>query len=293
MSTTRTTIYRRPAAARWLCLLLVLLGGVISTAHAQTRDVITFTGGAQDPKDPNIYVIDVGDVPVSNGTRNFSITLRRPQGASATEAATIQLREVASISDCYCLVTFEPGETEKTVSVEVEGYPCAYASGNLPAVFNVVYTERAEAEYQVLIVKMNTPAVESMELKQCTFATQLEVLQNAVTDLALDRIYRWGEYALLRLEFTTPVKIQPDSRYVLQIRETDHTGLAIDADDWGKSKIREVELTPLNGGSVCTQALFLYRPTDDELLNFLHGDGSVYDQTFRYDKSIYYTLSKI
>ena len=291
MSTTRTTIYRRPTAARWLCLLLVLLGGVISTASAQTKDVITFTGGAQDPKDPNIYVIDVGDVPVSNGTRNFSITLRRPQGASATEAATIYLREVSCYIDGYSTrptVSFAPGETEKTIDVVIPPYPTEYASGNLPCVFNVFAVEHAEAAYQVLVVKMNTPAQEWMELEECTLATPLEVLQTAVTDYGMSRVFRWGEYTLLRLEFTTPVMIQPDSRYVLQIRETDHTGLAIDADDWGQSKIREVELTPLNGGSVCTQALFLYRPTDDELLNFLHGDGSVYDQTFRYDKSIYY-----
>ena len=291
MSTTRTTIYRRPTAARWLCLLLVLLGGVISTASAQTRDVITFTGGQADPNDANIYVVDVGDVPVSNGTRNFSITLRRPQGASATEAATIYLREVSCYIDGYSTrptVSFAPGETEKTIDVVIPPYPTEYASGNLPCVFNVFAVEHAEAAYQVLVVKMNTPAQEWMELEECTLATPLEVLQTAVTDFGMDRLYRWGEYALLRLEFTTPVKIQPDSHYVLQVRETDHTGLAIDADDWGQSKIREVELTPLNSGSVCTQALFLYRPTDDELLNFLHGDGSVYNQTFRNDKDIRY-----
>ena len=276
----------------WLALL-VLLGGLLSPAFAQTRDVITFTGGAPDPNDPNIYVIDVGNVAVDEETwtRHFSITLQRPQGATATEAATIYLREVTCYGDDYSTrptVTFAPTETEKTIDVAIPPYPIDYASGNLPCVFNVFAVEHAEAAYQVLVVKMNTPAQEWMELEECTLATPLEVLQTAVTDYGMDRVFRWGEYTLLRLEFTTPVMIQPDSRYVLQIRETDHTGLAIDADDWGQSKIREVELTPLNGGSVCTQALFLYRPTDDELLNFLHGDGSVYDQTFRYDKSIYY-----
>ena len=275
----------------WLTLLIVLLlCGVISPADAQTRDVITFTGGQADPNDANIYVVDVGDVPV-NGVprmRSFSITLSRPQGTSATQRATIHLREFAPLSNCNLTVTFEPGETVKTVNVETSPYKCSYASGNLPVVFNVVYTEHAEAAYQVLVVKMNTPAQEWMELEECTLATPLEVLQNAVTDFGADRIYRWGEYALLRLEFTTPVKIQPDSRYVLQVRETDHKGLAINADDWGQSKTREVELKPLNAGSVCTQALFLYRPTDDELLNFLHGDGSVRDQTLRSEKEIRY-----
>ena len=274
--------------SRWLWAVALLLGAFTSL-QAQTKDVITFTGGHVDAKDPNIYVIDVGDVPVNSNTwmRYFPITIRRPQGATATQAATIRLREVIG-PDCYPTVTFEPGETEKTVNVAVAPYPCDYASGNLPAVFNVYQTEGAEAEYQVLIVKMNTPATEDQELEECTYATQLEVLQNGVTDFAMDRIYRWGEYALFRLEFTTPVKIQADSRYVLQIRETDHTGLALNADDWGQSKTHEVELTPVNAGSVCNHALFLYRPGDDELLNFAPIEGELYDFTFRNDKDIYY-----
>ena len=98
MRTTRTTIYRRPTAARWLCLLLVLLGGVISTASAQTRDVITFTGGHEDPNNPSIYVIDAGNVPAtiynpesyewSNVEEYFTVTLRRTNTA---HAATITL----------------------------------------------------------------------------------------------------------------------------------------------------------------------------------------------------------
>ena len=267
----------------------MLLLDVFTSLQAQTRDVITFSGGHADAKDPNIYVIDVGDVPVNSNTwmRYFPITISRPQGATATQAATIRLREVTG-PDCYPTVTFEPGETEKTVNISAPAYSCSYASGNLPAVYNVFQTEHAEAEYQVLIVKMNTPAAEGQELEECTYATQLEVLQNSVTDFGMDRIYRWGEYALFRLEFTTPVKIQADSRYVLQIRETDHTGLALNADDWGQSKTHEVELTPLNAGSVCDHALFLYRPGDDELLNFDHFEGGVYDYTFRNDKCISY-----
>ena len=89
-------------------------------------------------------------------------------------------------------MTFAPGETEKTIDVAIPPYPVDYGSGNMPAVFNVFYTEHCEAEYQVLVVKMNTPAMSEMVLKQCTLATPLEVLQNAVTDFAMDRIYHWA-----------------------------------------------------------------------------------------------------
>ena len=279
---------------RWLCLFaLMLMGGVILPASAQSKDVITFTGGAQDPKDPNIYVIDAGNVAVDEDAwvRHFSITLRRPQGTLATEAATIQLREVTcymDLSDVRPTVTFAPGETEKTIDVAIPPYPVDYGSGNMPAVFNVFYTEHCEAEYQVLVVKMNTPAMSEMVLTQCTLATPLEVLQNDVTDFAMDRIYHWGEYAIIRLEFTAPVKIEANSHYVLQVRETDHSGLAIDAEDWGLSKTREVELTPLNAGSVCNHALFLYRPAGDEMLNFAHSEGYVWNQMYSNDKEISY-----
>jgi len=68
---------------RWLCLFaFVLVGAGLSPASAQSKDVITFTGGAQDPKDPNIYVIDAGTQ--TNDNENIpevTLTLSRPLSA--------------------------------------------------------------------------------------------------------------------------------------------------------------------------------------------------------------------
>ena len=87
--------------SRWLCLLaLVLLGGVISPASAQSKDVITFTGGQADPNHPDVYVINVGDVPAptldpetyewSNFREYFTVTLRR---SNAVHKASITLKD--------------------------------------------------------------------------------------------------------------------------------------------------------------------------------------------------------
>ena len=196
MRTTRTTIYRRPTAARWLCLLLVLLGGVISTASAQTRDVITFTGGHEDPNNPGVYVIDVGDMPAKpqyddDGNalpQTITVTLSRPQGRNAQRAATVKLGNMRywDYGETY---TFEPGETEKTVEIGLEvlepsalyedengDYHGLYTwSGNIPEVFSVK-TTYAEAEYDVLMLKVNRTGGDPA--RQSTFATKLEVLQN-------------------------------------------------------------------------------------------------------------------
>ena len=50
--------------SRWLCffalMLINVVGWGISPVSAQSKDIITFTGGQADPRDPNIYVIDAG-----------------------------------------------------------------------------------------------------------------------------------------------------------------------------------------------------------------------------------------
>ena len=284
--------------SHWKGLLVAVLTAMLwTTPHSvqaqgsnAQRDVITFTGGAPDPNDPNIYVIDAGDVSADAETweRNFTLTLRRPKGATATQAATIEMRDVTSGEDRRIKVTFAPGETEKTIDVSALTYS-GTSSGNLPVIYSVHYTQYAAPEYQVLIVKMNSPALEAAE--PCTYATQLEVLQNSVTDFGSAVVERWGEYAVFRFQFTTNVKIQPDSRYVIQVREADHTGLAFDADDSGRIKTREVVLTPVNAGSVCDQALFLYRPSDDELLRDCdEGDGYISDNTLGDDNGISYRV---
>ena len=85
-----------------LMLLVTLFTALWVPTHvmAQTRDVITFTGGAPDPSNPDIYVIDAGEVPAtildpesyewSNVEEYFTVTLRRTNTA---HAATITLKD--------------------------------------------------------------------------------------------------------------------------------------------------------------------------------------------------------
>ena len=293
MRTTRTTIYRRPTAARWLCLLLVLLGGVISTAHAQTRDVITFTGGHEDPNNPGVYVIDVGDMPAKpqygdDGyalPQTITVTLSRPQGRNAQRAATVKLGNMRywDYGETY---TFEPGETEKTVEIGLEALePSAFYedengdyhglftwSGNIPEVFSIK-TTYAEAEYDVLMLKVNRTGGDPA--RQSTFATKLEVLQNTFgNDHANYSVERWGEYILFRFFLATDVKITNDSRYVINARFADHTGMGPDDDDYGLAQTHEVELHPINAGSVCSEAWYIYRPGPDEYFHSIEANRS-------------------
>ena len=293
MRTTRTTIYRRPTAARWLCLLLVLLGGVISTASAQTRDVITFTGGQEDPNNPGVYVIDVGDMPAKpqyddDGNalpQTITVTLSRPQGRNAQRAATVKLGNMRywDYGETY---TFEPGETEKTVEIGLEALePSALYedengdyhglftwSGNIPEVFSVK-TTYAEAEYDVLMLKVNRTGGDPV--RQSTFATKLEVLQNTFgNDHANYSVERWGEYILFRFFLATDVKITNDSRYVINARFADHTGMGPDDDDYGLAQSHEVELHPINAGSVCSEAWYIYRPGPDEYFHSIEANRS-------------------
>jgi len=77
----------------------------------------------------------------------------------------------------------------------------------------------------------------------------------------------WGDYILFRFFLATDVKIGNDSRYVINARFADHTGMGPDDDDFGMAQMHEVELHPVNAGSVCSEAWYIYRPTPDEYLH--------------------------
>lgn len=257
--------------SRWLMLLvLVLLGGLILPVSAQTKDIITFTGGQPDPNQPDVYVINAGpdDVVVDpdGGNDKIRIRLCRPQGATATHEASITLSNLNQPWDEGTTVTFAPGETTKTVEIETYQYAFEPYNGNAPAVFCVLSTSHAEAAYEAVIYNISRTATETAPV--CDFGTPLEVLQSL--DLAERELYafRWGKYLLLAFQFgdETYVKINADSRLVLQTRRTDHSGLPTDADDYGMSKTRNVVLTPINAGAVSNVALYLYRPSDDEYM---------------------------
>lgn len=114
-----------------------------STVQAQTRDVITFTGakvgtadaggsfisGAPSTEYPGVYVIDVGDMPAHPQKDDdgeiipqiITVTLSRPQGASAVRSASIMLKNMVNYD--YTTVTFAPGETTKTVELFATIFP--------------------------------------------------------------------------------------------------------------------------------------------------------------------------
>ena len=296
---TRTTFIQHVPAARWLWVLLVLLGGLLTPADAQTHDIITITSarvgaadaggtfktGAPSTEHPGVFVIDVGDMPAKpekDADGNYlglpvTITLSRPMGATAQRAATIKLGNMRFWGDGET-VTFEPGETTKTVELSIladpsdqyedengEWHDLFNWSGNIPEVFTIT-TTYADAEYDLLMLKVNRTGADAP--RQSTFATKLEVLQNTFgNDHANYSVERWGEYILFRFFLATDVKIGNDSRYVINARFADHTGMGPDDDDFGMAQMHEVELHPINAGSVCSEAWYIYQPTPDEYLH--------------------------
>ena len=285
--------------SRWLMLLvLVLLGGVILPASAQTKDIITFTGGQPDPNHPGVYVINVGDFPAttldpetyewSNVDDAFTVTLRR---SNAAHKASITLKD--PIMQGEFPVEFEAGESEKTITLGqaveyVSGNPSAW-SGHVPTIYFVSYTSYAESQYQVLILNTNRTGAD--EPRECTFETHLECLQSLQGfDRAFAQFSRYGEYCLIRFKMSTEVKVTADSRLVMDVRYTDHDGLSADADDYGMSKTREVSLTPINAGSVCDELWYLYKPSEDE---YLHSYNDTRNNKIDADKCIAYPIREV
>jgi len=280
MKTQEGSVLSSPALAgrecswcsRWLCALLVLLGGFLSPALAQTRDVITFTGGQADPRDPNIYIIDAGTQ--TNDDENIpevTLTLSRPQGASATHKASITLNNIMHWDEEGTTITFEPGETTKTVTMVLDAYANS-CGGNIPTLLGVLRTNYAEAGYQLLVINTNFIATEVPE--QSTYASNLELLREYPYAFLDTYTFRFGEYVGFKFGLNAACRITADSRLVLTVHYTDHTGLALDADDYGMSKTREVVLTPVNAGSVCDEAWYIYQPKDDEYMYSYHDDDN-------------------
>ena len=159
---------------RWLCLLAaVLLGGLISSASAQTKDIITFTGGQPDPNHPDVYVINAAPNDViadpNGGNDKIRIRLSRPQGATAAHEASITLSNLNQPWDEGTTVTFAPGETTKSVEIETYQYAFEPYNGNAPAVFCVLSTSRAEAAYEAVIYNISRTATD--EAPVCDFGT--------------------------------------------------------------------------------------------------------------------------
>ena len=303
---TERTLSSPPAAgraprqvSRWLCLFaFVLVGAGLSPASAQSKDVITFTGGQADPNQPDVYVINVGDFPAttldpetyewSNVDDAFTVTLRR---TNAAHKASITLKD--PIMQGEFPVEFEAGETEKTIKLSqaveyVSGNPSAW-SGHVPTIYLVSHTSYAESQYQVLI--MNTNRTGAAEPRECTFETHLECLQSLQGfDRAFAQFSRYGEYCLIRFKMSTEVKVTADSRLVMDVRYTDHDGLSADADDYGMSKTREVSLTPINAGSVCDELWYLYKPSEDE---YLHSYNDTRNNKIDDDKCIAYPIREV
>ncbi len=293
----------------WLVLLAAVLWmlpyGLL--AQGTQRDVITIKSAKVGPADGSgafltgapsadyagVYVIDVGDMPAKpqygdDGyalPQTITVTLSRPQGRNAQRAATVKLGNMRywDYGETY---TFAPGETEKTVEIGLEALePSAFYedengdyhglftwSGNIPEVFSIK-TTYAEAEYDVLMLKVNRTGGDPV--RQSTFATKLEVLQNTFgNDHANYIVERWGEYILFRFFLATDVKITNDSRYVINARFADHTGMGPDDDDYGLAQTHEVELHPINAGSVCSEAWYIYRPGPDEYFHSIEANRS-------------------
>ena len=284
--------------SRWLCVLAAMLLGITSPALAQTKDVITFTGGHADPNQPGVYVINVGDFPAttldpetyewSNVDDAFTVTLRR---SNAAHKASITLKD--PIMQGEFPVEFEAGESEKTITLGqaveyVSGNPSAW-SGHVPTIYFVSYTSYAESQYQVLILNTNRTGAD--EPRECTFETHLECLQSLQGfDRAFAQFSRYGEYCLIRFKMSTEVKVTADSRLVMDVRYTDHDGLSADADDYGMSKTREVSLTPINAGSVCDELWYLYKPSEDE---YLHSYNDTRNNKIDDDKCIAYPIREV
>ena len=255
-------------------MLLVLLGGTFAPANAQTKDVITFTGGQEDSNNPDIYVVNAGpdDVIINpeGGNPKVRIRLSRPLGATATQAATIIINNLNQPWDEGTSVTFNPGETEKTVDIETYTYAFDSYNGYAPAVFSVLSTKHAEAAYDVVIYNINhTPTEEPQE---CSFATPLEAIQGVGIDYREIHGFRWGKYMLLSFDLGVDMKISENSRLVIQKRFVDHKNLPVNADDYGMSKIHNVVLKPINAGAISNIALYLYKPSDDEYMYSFRND---------------------
>ena len=235
------TLGRR--CCQWLCLLAaVLLGGAPSPATAQTRDVITFTGGHADPQNPGAYIIDAGTQ--TNDNENIpevTLTLSRPLGASATHKASITLNNIMHWDEEGTTITFEPGETTKTVTMVLDAY-ANFCGGNIPTILGVLRTNYAEAGYRLLVINTNFIATEEPE--QSNYASNLELLREYPYSFLDVYSFRFGEYVAFKFGLNAACRITADSRLVLTVHYTDHTGLALDADDYGMSKTREVVLTP-------------------------------------------------
>ena len=134
-------------------------------------DVITVTGGAVSPDNPDIYEINMGNY---ENSKTYTITLHRPKGAQANYPVSIDwviVRHVwlatyvridgELVSDpngqsfSTGCITFNAGETQKTIQFQLL---TLYADDNETASFILFgLGSRTKAQYPVIKMNFNNP----------------------------------------------------------------------------------------------------------------------------------------
>ncbi len=242
-------------------------------------DVITFydSGGSVDPENPDIYVIEMGEFKDST----YTIRLERPKGAQANYPVKIEAmidpgnfnweypRTIKWDSPDYQSnygigikkVTFNPGETSKTISVVATGQ--GTDANILVAFISFSHSSRTKTAQSVVQLNFRSPDVVTATAPRT---------DDSIRPSAL-RPHAVGQYILFDNKFSGKIKINEDQTLKFRKKRIDHETVDIHVTDSSSASFSDtISLIPRNIGQISDNSIYLHKITEEDVIPLLdHG----------------------
>jgi hypothetical protein len=251
-----------------LCLLTVMMALNFTVFAAPplivADDVLTFSGGAQSPDNPDVYLIDMGNY--VNG-QTYSVTVNRPKGAQANYPVSIEyafsngdgfLMENGEILDLGVL-EFAVGETSKTLTIKADD--AAQLSKSQTAVYLLFgLGNRTKAQHPVVKMTFTNPN----PVTPASVGSEPDLRVSAEFRLSFGSyiVMSMSDYSGRFFEALDNTRLRINRQYI------DHEAYPATASDSLHAQTQSILLKPEEpAGTVTNELTFLYKSTEDAINN--------------------------
>ncbi|NDW12501.1 hypothetical protein D0T50_06305 [Bacteroides sp. 214] len=290
------------AGKYFLLFLILFMGGFLPIVAQdnpvpQSGDVITFSGGAVDPGNPDIYTINMGvpELGANAPNKYYPITISRPKGTEAnypvsvfyewnsgsmsTTAAIVATQEhhTGNTGDDSGVLTFAVGEMTKMLYVN---FPVGGEMKGSKEAMYIFFSPlmRSKTQQSVLELVFTNPVEVNI--------TTPQVIAGGNRSGPLVQNHGTGQYTLMKFEYlldqngaeTQFTKITDDQKLAVTEYHVDHDNLPYGSPEMNNpNSLHQVMVSPRLANTTHTTVVFLHKITENAIVtDFQEGNEDKY-----------------